>query len=127
MKASRNISRLTRRQFLGASASLLAFPSILPSRVLGRDGAVAPSQRITLGAVGCGNMGTSNVRSFLKQKDCQVVAGCDVDKGHLDHLVQVVNREYQNQDCRGYHDFRELLARPDIDAVMVATPDHWHE
>jgi predicted dehydrogenase len=99
-------------------------PALVPSGVLGAE---VPSQRINLGAIGCGNMGTSNLRSFLAQKDCRVVAACDVDKNHLTHAVGIVNRQYQNKDCKAYHDFRELLARSDIDAVMVATPDHWHE
>ena len=99
-------------------------PALVPSGVLGVE---APSQRINLGAIGCGNMGTSNLRSFLAQKDCRVVAACDVDNNHLTHAVGIVNRQYQNKDCKAYRDFRELLARTDIDAVMVATPDHWHE
>jgi len=72
-------------------------------------------------------MGTSNLRAFLKQKDCQVLAACDVDKKHLTQVVNLINRQYQNRDCKRYHDFRELMARPDIDAVMLAVPDHWHE
>lgn len=99
-------------------------PAFVPSGLLGAE---APSQRINLGAIGCGSMGTSNLRSFLAQKDCQVVAACDVDKNHLTHAVGLVNRQYQNKDCKAYNDFRELMAHSDIDAVMVATPDHWHE
>src|SRR6516162_1747943 len=117
-------SRFSRRQFLKASAAAIVMPALVPSGVLGVE---APSQRINLGAIGCGNMGTSNLRSFLAQKDCRVVAACDVDNNHLTHAVGIVNRQYQNKDCKAYRDFRELLARTDIDAVMVATPDHWHE
>jgi predicted dehydrogenase len=72
-------------------------------------------------------MGTGNTQSFLKQKDCQVVAACDVDKQQLARVVGIVNKRYQNRDCKAYHDFRELMARADIDAVMLAVPDHWHE
>jgi predicted dehydrogenase len=90
-------------------------------------GAEAPSRRITLGVVGCGGMGTGNTESFLREKDCQVVAACDVDKQHLANLVGHVNKHYQNEDCKSYHDYRELMARKDIDAVMLAVPDHWHE
>lgn len=71
-------------------------------------------------------MGTSNTRAFLNQPDCQVVAACDVDQNHLQHLVGIVNRKYEDQGCKAYHDYRELLARDDIDAVMLAMPDHWH-
>jgi len=100
----------------------LAVPTLIPSRVL----AAAPSKRVALGVIGCGNMGTSNLRAFLREQDCQVVAACDLDKKHLTEAVNIINRQYGNQDCKSYHDFRELLARPDIDAVMVAVPDHWH-
>jgi predicted dehydrogenase len=117
-------STLTRRRFLMLTGSALALPTLVPSNAFG---ARAPSHRIALGVVGCGNMGTSNTQAFLKQKDCQVVAACDVDKEHLAKTVGLVNRHYQNEGCKPYHDFRELMARPDIDAVMLAVPDHWHE
>jgi predicted dehydrogenase len=124
MKSSNPTRSLNRRQFLKCTGLALAFPAIIPGRVLGAD---APSKRITLGIIGCGNQGTSNTRAFLDLKDCQVVAACDVDKTHLAHTTGVINRHYQNKDCKTYHDFHELLARTDIDAVMVAVPDHWHE
>src|ERR1039457_4054437 len=117
-------SRVNRRQFLALTGAALALPTLVPSRVLG---AASPSARINLGVVGSGNQGTGNMKAFLGQKECQVVAVCDVDKGHLGNSVSVVNEHYQNSDCKPYHDFRELLARKDIDAVMMATPDHWHE
>jgi predicted dehydrogenase len=124
MKSPDFSSKVTRRQFLALTGAAVALPTLIPSRVLG---AAAPSQRINLGVVGCGGMGTGNTRAFLREKDCRVVAACDVDKQHLGQLVGVVNKQYQNQDCKPYHDFRELLARTDIDAVMLAVPDHWHE
>ena len=71
-------------------------------------------------------MGTGNTKQFLNESDCQVVAACDVDKTRLTKLVATVNEQYGNQDCQPYHDFREVLARKDIDAVMIALPDHWH-
>src|SRR5580692_858745 len=119
-------SKVTRRQFLALTGAALAMPAIIPSSTLGREDTPAPSQRIALGWVGCGNQGTLNTEAFLKLKECQVVAACDVDKKHLKKAVDLVNKHYQNEDCKGYHDYRELLARKDIDAVMVATPDHWH-
>lgn len=115
---------LTRRRFLALTGTALAVPTFVPASVLG--GEQAPSGRITLGVIGCGNQGTSNTRAFLNQNDCQVAATCDVDKSHLQRTTGVINRKYQNKDCKTYHDFRELLARQDIDAVMLAVPDHWH-
>ncbi|EEF61356.1 Gfo/Idh/MocA family protein [Pedosphaera parvula] len=120
-------SKVTRRKFLGFAGAALAFPTIIPGRALGLENSPAPSQRINLGLVGCGNMGTANSKAFLGLKDCQVVAACDVDKQHLKKMVNLVNKHYQNKDCKAYHDFRELMARTDIDAVMLAVPDHWHE
>ncbi len=79
-----------------------------------------------MGVVGWGMMGPSNAKAFLAQKDCQVVAACDLDSEHLDTAVNTINKNYGNKDCKAYHDFRELLARPDIDAVMLAVPDTWH-
>ena len=71
-------------------------------------------------------MGNGNTNSFLRSPDCQVVAACDVDQNHLTDMVNKINGHYKNQDCRGYRDYRELMARSDIDAVMLALPDHWH-
>jgi predicted dehydrogenase len=119
-------TRISRRHFLGLTGAALAFPTIIPSSALGRADRPAPSGRITLGAVGCGGMGTGNTESFLGLKDCQVVAACDVDRQHLDELVRKVNNYYKDSGCKGYHDYRELMARRDIDAVMLALPDHWH-
>lgn len=79
-----------------------------------------------MGMVGCGNMGSGNTQSFLALKDCQIVAACDVDNKHLQRLVGAVNKKYGTQDCKSYRDYRELMARNDIDAVMLALPDHWH-
>ncbi len=79
-----------------------------------------------MGVVGWGMMGPGNTKAFLGQKDCQVVAACDLDKKHLEQAVNTINTHYDNKDCKEYHDFRELMARDDIDAVMLAVPDHWH-
>ncbi len=108
---------MTRRRFLRLASAGLALPTLIPARLLG---ASAPSQRVNLGVLGCGNMGTSNLRAFLQQKDCQVLAACDVDKQHLSHAIGIVNRNYSSSDCKGYHDFRELLGRDDIDAARRA-------
>ena len=118
--------KVSRRQFLSVTGAALAIPTIIPISALGRADRPAPSGRITLGAVGCGGMGKGNTGDFLDLKDCQVVAACDVDKQHLATVVGKVNLRYKNTDCKGYRDYRELMARGDIDAVMLATPDHWH-
>ena len=120
----------TRRQFLGTASTALAaaavFPTIIPASALGKDGAVAPSNRITVGVIGCGPQGRGDMHNFLNQKDCQVVAVCDVKADQLGLAEKAVNGHYKNDDCRTHHDFRELVARRDIDACLIATPDHWH-
>jgi predicted dehydrogenase len=117
---------MTRRSFLAATGAAMALPGILPSSAFGRADRPAPSGRITMGVIGCGGMGNGNTDDFLDKANCQVVAACDVDQNHLDAMVKKVNDRYKNADCKGYHDFRELLARTDIDTVMLALPDHWH-
>ncbi len=126
MKNPLSRSALSRRQFLASTGAAVAAPLIVPGRVLGAAGQPAPSNRITMGVVGWGMMGPGNTDAFLAQSDCQVVAACDLDKEHLEKAVNTVNGHYKNSDCKTYHDFRELLAREDIDAVMLAVPDHWH-
>lgn len=125
----RQAPTLSRRDFLRRTAitgAALAFPTIIPSRVLGKDGAVAPSNRIALASLGVGGQGTGNMNSFLGEPDCQVVAVCDVDKHHVENAKRIVDGKYGNQDCKAYGDFREMLARDDIDAISLGTPDHWH-
>jgi predicted dehydrogenase len=117
----------SRRKFLAAAGLVVAgFPTIIPITALGRGGRPAPSERITLGAVGCGWQGPSNMKEFLALKDCQIVACCDIDKNHLAEGVKLVNDKYGNKDCAAYADYHELMARRDIDTVMLAVPDHWH-
>jgi len=124
MKSTTN--RITRRRFLGAAAAAAAAPLIIPDRVLGLAGQVAPSNRITIGCIGLGGMGNGNLDSFLGQNDTMVLAVCDVDSNHLRGAAEKVNRHNRNNDCKAYKDFRELVARDDIDAISLATPDHWH-
>ena len=119
-------TKVSRRQFLGLTGVVLAFPTIISSSALGRDGRPTPSGRVTLGIVGCGNQGTGNTNAFLALPECQVVAACDVDQKHLERLVGKINGHYKDAGCKAYHDYRELMARQDIDAVMLAVPDHWH-
>ena len=118
---------LSRRQFLARTGAALVLPTIVPSSVFGLGDKPAPSNRITLGVVGWGMQGPGNTKAFLELQDCQVVAACDLDKNHLGSAVDTVNEHYGNKDCKAYHDYRELMARKDIDAMMIAVPDHWHE
>ena len=119
-------SGISRRHFLATTGAALVLPTFIPGSALGLDDKPAPSNRITIGVIGWGMQGPSNARSFLGMADCQVVAACDLDKNHLNRAVTTINESYENQDCRAYSDYRELLARKDIDAVMLAVPDHWH-
>ena len=123
---SQSSSSQSRRHFLkagAAAATSLGFPTIVPSSVFGQN---APSNRITMAVIGWGMMGPSNAKSFLNETDCQIVAACDLDKNNLASALTTVNEAYKNQDCKGYHDYREVMARKDIDTVMLAVPDHWH-
>jgi predicted dehydrogenase len=104
---------------LGAAAA----PAFIPARLLGAD---APSKQIVMGFIGVGWMGGDNLKAFLGQSDCRVTAIADVDESHLKAAVDQVNDRYKNKDCKGYRDFRDLLARTDLDAVCISTPDHWH-
>lgn len=117
----------SRRQFLAtAGLAAIAAPTILTSCASAAPKRKAPSERITMGVVGWGMQGPSNTWGFMDLPDVQVVAACDVDQKHLDAAVNSINGKYGNKDCKAYHDYRELMAREDIDAVMIAVPDHWH-
>lgn len=89
-------------------------------------GRPSPSHRITLGMIGVGSMGLRHVKGFLEEKDCQIVAVCDVDAGRRAEAAAEVNRAYGDRGCATYNDFRELIGREDIDAVCISLPDHWH-
>lgn len=123
-------ARTSRRQFLrqnlSAALVLSAGPTLVPSLVLGRAAQPGPNSRIQVGCIGVGPQGRGVMSNFLPQGDCRVIALCDVAKRNLDEAVKMVNGHYRNQDVATYHDFRDLLARKDIDAVLIATPDHWH-
>src|SRR6059058_3970399 len=120
------ISKISRRRFISATTAALAAPTFIPSSALGKDGRPAPSDRIVIGIVGWGMMGPDNTRGLMAEKDCQVVAACDLDKRPLKQAVDAINKHYENTDCKSYHDYREMMARDDIDAVMLAVPDNWH-
>src|SRR5688572_13950627 len=120
----------TRRRFLkqagAVTAGAISFPYIIPSSALGKDGAVAPSERINMAWIGTGGQGRGLMGIFMSYKDVQVVACSDVDESHLEGAVGAVNEHYGSEDCKGFGDFREMLPDKSIDAVVVATPDHWH-
>ena len=119
----------TRREFLLATAAATtsaSLASIVPARVLGREGAVSPGEKITLGIVGIGPRCTYNLGAMLKFSDVRCVAIADVQASRREAGKSLVDQHYGNQDCVVYRDFRELLDRKDIDAVMVATGDRWH-
>lgn len=144
---------VSRRQFLKktatAAASAVVFPYIVSSSALGKAGSVSPSNRITLGCIGMGGQGTWDMTGFLQHSDVQIAAVCDVNKetDDYDTLYQFpgsstagrepakrrVEKHYAERSsagsyrgCDAYADFRELLARGDIDAVLIAVPDQWH-
>ena len=121
--------RINRRAFLRGLAvggAAMALPTIVPASVFGAEGRPAPSNRITMGCVGVGGQGSGNMGAFLGESDCQVLAVCDVDKNHAQGAKKAVDNHYRNEDCKAYADFRELLARQDIDTMSLGTPDHWH-
>jgi predicted dehydrogenase len=116
-------ARRTRREFLRTTAAAVAAPYVLTSSALGAGHRPAASNRIAIGVIGTGGQGGSHVRILVRQPDVQVVAVCDVDRDHREKAqASIANRN----DCAAYNDFREILARPDIDAVLIAAPDHWH-
>lgn len=122
-------SNTTRRDFLrtaAAATTAASLATVLPAHVLGRDGAVAPSEKITLGVVGIGPRCTYDLKAMLQFADVQCVAIADVQAKRRDAGKALVDGHYGNSDCKLYRDFRELLGRQDIDAVIVATGDRWH-
>ena len=125
---------LSRRDFLlrGAAAvgAVAAYPSVVPSTVFG---ATAPSNRITMGMIGMGLMMGGHFRGMLNRRDVQVLAVCDVDKGKRENAKRTAEKTYADKaaggayrGCEAYLEYEQLCARPDIDAVFVITPDHWH-
>src|SRR5439155_12744575 len=106
---------------------------IVPRSALGDESKTAAGERLALGFIGMGTQNSGHLRYFLGQKDVQVLAVCDVDTTRRENAKQTVEKRYGEQQkngeykgCAAYNDFRELLARKDIDAVVIAPPDHWH-
>ena len=133
MKSARTPSR---RQFLrrcAAAAAGLAAPLVVPASALGLGGVAAPSDRITIGFIGTGDHGVGrNINRFLPEPDAQCVAVCDVDHKRMEDARTHIEKYYSGRGdtsfkgCTAHPDFREVIERKDIDAVMVSTPDHWH-
>jgi hypothetical protein len=117
-------NRYTRREFLKtttATAAALALPTVIPASALGGAGKPPPSERINLGIIGCGGMGTSNLNICAQFPDVVVTAACDA----WDARLEVVTERFKGT-CKGYRDFRQMLQQPGLDAVIIATPPHWH-
>jgi len=119
------MTKHSRRDFVKrAGLAVVAGPMIVPARVLG---ARAPSNTVTMGFIGVGGQGHNvNLKMCLEQDDCRAIAVCDVKPDARERARNTVNEKYGNQDCDVTDDFRDLLARKDIDAVCISTPDHWH-
>jgi len=119
--------RMNRRQFLktatAVTAGTVAFPYIVPSSVFGAN---APSEKITMGCIGVGSQGNSNMNAFLSKDEVRILAVCDVDGMRLDRAKMTVDFAYDNNDCKTYRDFRDVIERKDIDTLSLALPDHWH-
>jgi predicted dehydrogenase len=122
--------RVSRRGFLKRGSAVLGgaviAPNIAHSSVLGADGATPPNDRITMGAIGVGGMGRHDLGNFLTHPDLHVLAVCDVDTGRRNNAKKMVDEHYGNQDCMAYPDWRDVIASDDLDAILIATPDHWH-
>jgi len=123
-------TKVPRRSFLkaaasAASAAVLA-PTIIPSSALGRNGVAAPSERVIVGGIGIGNRGTYDLGCFLEQPDVEFAAVCDIKEARRLGVKHIADEKYGNDRCAMYRDFRELLDRKDIDAVLIATGPNWH-
>ncbi|MGI6414280.1 MAG: Gfo/Idh/MocA family protein [Thermoguttaceae bacterium] len=124
----RSATRLTRRRFLkSAAASVAALPVLVPGRALGKDGKVAPSERILLGGIGLGGRGRAVLNGMLVEPDVQFLAICDINRSRRELVKNQVDAKYGNKDCAMACDIHEFLAeRADLDAVVIATGDRWH-
>jgi predicted dehydrogenase len=122
--------QLPRRRVLKAAATTagatIFAPTIIPSSALGLDGATAPSERVVVGGIGIGRRGTYDLGCFLEQSDVQFAAVCDIKETARLSVKKIVDEKYGNKNCDMYLDFRDILDRKDIDAVLIATGPNWH-
>lgn len=127
---SDSVAPLGRRRFLktaaGASAALVAAPTLIPGKVLGKDGAVPPSEQIVMGGLGIGGRGSYVIGCFMQQPDVRYIACADPRNDRRERTQQLIEAKYGKGSCTAYRDFRELLARDDIDAVLITTGSNWH-
>ena len=131
MKRASGQGTASRRGFLrGAlttAGAACAFPYVVPASALGRDGAVAPSNRLVMGAIGVGGRGHHDLKWLVGEADVQIVAVCDVRRERRDLGKAVVDEKYGNRDCATFRDFRDLLQKKqELDAVLIAIGDRWH-
>jgi len=119
-------AKSTRRNFLKTAALAIGMPTIIPASALGKNGAVAPSNRIVMGGIGIGPRGRKVLSCFLQQPDVQFVAIADVQANQRETVRRIVNREYGNEDCYKCRDMFEILEWDDIDVVQITTGDRWH-
>ncbi len=119
-------TKTTRRKFLQGALALAVAPTYIPASALGAENRPAPGNRIVMGCIGMGGQGRGDMGGFLGFKEVQVVAVCDVVQSHREAAKTQVDQRYGDQGCAAYNDFRQIITRPDIDAVLIATPDHWH-
>ena len=117
------MEKTNRRTFL-KQAGLLSLFTIVPSKVLGGPGRIAPSDQLTKGIIGTGGIGRSSYH-FTSNDACRLISVCDVDSGHLQKAIDM-GREKLGLELKGYHDFRDLIHDPNVDIVHIATPPHWH-
>lgn len=116
----------SRRAFIKTLGAAIALPSIIPSSALGADGQPPPSNRVTMAGIGMGGQGSGDLGQFMGDARVRVLAVCDVKFPDLEKIKKTVDGRYGNQDCKAYVDYREVIARDDIDMILCATPDHWH-
>jgi predicted dehydrogenase len=124
-------NKSSRRDFVKKSASAvvgaLVLPHIIPSSAMGMGGQTPPSKRLVMGLIGTGSQGTSDMRDLMRLKDqVRFVALCDVDGARLAATKDIVDKQNKSKDCRTYGDYREFMAKENLDAVLIALPDHWH-
>jgi hypothetical protein len=146
MNNTSNRNKISRRNFCGQTAAVvgatIVAPAFIPASALGRNGAIPPSERITMGFIGVGGQGSGHLfggawtyvaGGYAGRKEVQVLAVCDVWQDRREKATQKVNDHYaeaygkgSRKSCEAYNDFRQVLDRSDIDAVLIATPAHWH-
>lgn len=117
---------MTRRQFLAGFAAAAAGPALIPARALGRAGVPAASERIAFGIIGLGNRGRGLMGPLLDLPGVQLIAVCDANRNKANSAAAAIQSRPNAANCLALQDFREVLARPDIDAVMITAPEHWH-